>query len=361
MDEILIKEIANEIKALHVGAIRAINNNDYTTAERNYRKALLITEKIKYYEGMALTLYNMANLSILQGDLIEAINNAADSCRFYKKAGTINRNSTELLNNILIKSKNLAIRHEKKREFKKAIKLFAACLPFANEKDAKALKYEIKLLEKIMKNERKGKEEMSSSKKIADLLKELNHLAVQELAQANYEKAIEVFKESEKYESNLGLKEQAIKTKVNIANTYYLLKEYKKAIEYLKQVLSFYKNSNDLGELSAINDAIGNNYYQLREYTNAIECFYKCVKAIKSDPKLGAYYYKIALSNMMLKNYDKAQETFAYALQEFERVKDQQGLIDTLRQRSVLFKEMGMINLAQNDIYRMKHLLANIN
>jgi tetratricopeptide (TPR) repeat protein len=150
INEAIFMEIANEIKGLHNGAIVHIKAGEYAEAAIQYRKALMITDKIKYYEGTAITLFSMANLAVMVGDLIEALHNAADSKEMFKKAGLPGDSSKELLLSIAKAVKKKGIELEKKGKFHEAIEHFEACIPYSDEKGKNAMLHEIKLLERII-------------------------------------------------------------------------------------------------------------------------------------------------------------------------------------------------------------------
>lgn len=157
MDDLVLREIAHEIKGLHNGAIAHIKNGEYVEAAVQYRKALMITEKISYYEGMAITLFSMANLALLIGDLSEALANAADSRKMFAKANLPHGHCDDLLKQLAVTAKKKGISYEKEGNFPEAIKHFEAALPFADEKSRQALTHEIKLLRRII-NDRQGKD-----------------------------------------------------------------------------------------------------------------------------------------------------------------------------------------------------------
>ena len=149
MDAQIFKEIAFEIKGLHNGAAEHIKRKEFAEAAVQYRKALIITEKIKYYEGMAMTLFNMANLSMIVGDLCEAVNNAADARDMFEKAGQPSDNCHRLLDQLALIVKKEGIKLEKQGKFQEAIEYYEACIPFADEASQKAMQHEVKLLRKI--------------------------------------------------------------------------------------------------------------------------------------------------------------------------------------------------------------------
>jgi tetratricopeptide (TPR) repeat protein len=151
MDATIFMEVANEIKALHMSAIDFIRKEEYAEAAVQYRKALIITEKIGYFEGMAFALYNMANLALLVDDQIEAINNASDARDMFEKAGLPSDHCTVLIDKLAVSLKKKGIEHEKRGRFAEAVEYFTASIPFADEKSRKAMEHESELLRRVMK------------------------------------------------------------------------------------------------------------------------------------------------------------------------------------------------------------------
>lgn len=157
MDERVFIKIASEIKGLHNGAIEHIKKGEYAEAAIQYRKALMITEKISYYEGMAITLYNMANLALVVGDLIEAMKNVADARDMFEKAQLPHDHCYELIDQLAAPMKRRGIEFEKQGKFQEAIEHFETCIPFADKKSKQAMQHEVRLLRKII-NERNLKD-----------------------------------------------------------------------------------------------------------------------------------------------------------------------------------------------------------
>lgn len=150
MQENIFIEIANEIKSLNNGAMQCIKKEDYQNAAILYRKALVITEKISFYEGMAMTLFNMANLAFIVGDFIEALKNAADAKDMFQKAGSDFEHCVLLISELALIIKKKGIENEKTGKFEKAIEYFEACLPFMDEKNQNTITHEINLLRRVI-------------------------------------------------------------------------------------------------------------------------------------------------------------------------------------------------------------------
>jgi tetratricopeptide (TPR) repeat protein len=99
---------------------------------------------------MAITLFSMANLAIMVGDLLEAIKNAADARDMFQKAGLPHDHCNELIHTLAVSMKKKGIAYEKKGKFEEAIDHYEACIPFADAKSQHAMQHEVKLLRKIL-------------------------------------------------------------------------------------------------------------------------------------------------------------------------------------------------------------------
>lgn len=149
MDDMIFMEVANEIKALHNSAVGYIRQRDYASAAIQYRKALIITEKISYLEGSGMTLFSMANLALLVGDYIEAICNAADARDMFIKAGAEHEHCDALLQQLALAAKKKGIEYERKGMFQAAIEHYEACMPFSDAKSRQAMQHEIELIRRV--------------------------------------------------------------------------------------------------------------------------------------------------------------------------------------------------------------------
>jgi tetratricopeptide (TPR) repeat protein len=146
IDNNVFKEIANEIKALHNSALEYIKKYDYDNAIYLYQKSQIISEKMNYFEGVAMSLFNIANVLILANDAFQAIEYAARSKKLFNKSGADTAHCDNLLSSLAGTLKAIGINHEKKGEFKEAIRCYTAALPYADRESKIAMKHEIELL-----------------------------------------------------------------------------------------------------------------------------------------------------------------------------------------------------------------------
>jgi tetratricopeptide (TPR) repeat protein len=147
-EDALFMEIATELKAVHNGACEAVRKKDFPYALGLYQRGLLIADKIGYDEGAGDLLYNMANLLALMGDPVQALAHAAQAKeRFGLEAGDA---CDTLLRALATAAKKRGIAFERSGKFAEAVEHFTAAIPYSDEKSAKAMDHEIKLLEKYL-------------------------------------------------------------------------------------------------------------------------------------------------------------------------------------------------------------------
>ncbi len=70
--------------------------------------------------------------------------------------------------------------------------------------------------------------------KIARTLKNLNQLAIHEVRQHNYARALEFFIQGLCLEDKLGLKAEMAESFFNLASTYYLMEDYEQALHKIQ-------------------------------------------------------------------------------------------------------------------------------
>ncbi|OGU00491.1 MAG: hypothetical protein A2X80_03785 [Geobacteraceae bacterium GWB2_52_12] len=150
MNELAFMEIANEIKALHNGALEGIRSANFDEAEKLYRKCLQITKLISYHEGSAITLFSMANLAFFDGDLILAISRAEEARDYFIKAGVKQDECESLLFKLSAKAKKRGVALERSRNFQEAIAHFDAAIPHADEDSCRAMRHEVGLLRRML-------------------------------------------------------------------------------------------------------------------------------------------------------------------------------------------------------------------
>ncbi|MCL2862771.1 MAG: tetratricopeptide repeat protein [Methanimicrococcus sp.] len=149
MDESILREIANEIKGLNNHAVKLIKEGRLADAETYYQKSLELTRVLTYYDGMAKSYFNLANLEVLKDDLFKAITYGALCREMHEKAKTDTENCDKLLGKLSKAAMKKGMELEKKGMLKEAVEYYQAGIPFAEEKFRQAMQKEIELIERV--------------------------------------------------------------------------------------------------------------------------------------------------------------------------------------------------------------------
>lgn len=153
MSEEIFKEIANEIKRLNHEAVMQIGQGNLENAEILCKRALEITESLLYYDGMAIALYNLANLEAVRGDLPGAISYAGLCRMMHEKAGSDPAQCDEVLAKLAKAAMRKGMEFEKNGEWRQALDHYQAAAPFSEEKYRQAMLKEIEIIRKVSSNE----------------------------------------------------------------------------------------------------------------------------------------------------------------------------------------------------------------
>jgi len=199
---------------------------------------------------------------------------------------------------------------------------------------------------------------MRDTEKIAVLLKELNKKAILNLRKRNFKEALLIFEKCFLFEEKLGFKEQSLKTLINIANTYYLEKEYKKTILYLEKALNYLNDINNKELEYKIFDLMGNTYFIMEDLKKASDCFLSILNPGISESKQAALSFKLTIILLKQKKYRQAEVKINKALFIFEKLKKKKEMINSFRQRAVIYKKTARRNLAINDLKKALTLAA---
>ncbi len=142
----VFKEIANEIKSIHNSALELIKVKDYERAVSQYQRALVITEKLHYWEGAAMSLFNIANVLVLLNDPFQAMHYAEQANEKLSISGVNADHCDTLLSQLADILKKMGIQYEKQGDFKDAIRCYSKALPYADRASRAAMEHEIPLL-----------------------------------------------------------------------------------------------------------------------------------------------------------------------------------------------------------------------
>ena len=153
MDDMVFKEIANEIKGLNNQAVRLIGQGDFSNAEALCFRALDITQNITYFDGTAMVFYNLANLETLRGDILKAMAYGALCKEMHEKAQTDATPCEELLARLAKVAIKQGVEYEKQGRLREALECYYASAPFSGEKYRLAMLKEIAMIERLISDE----------------------------------------------------------------------------------------------------------------------------------------------------------------------------------------------------------------
>ena len=109
--------------------------------------------------------------------------------------------------------------------------------------------------------------------------------------------------------------------------------EYDKAIELYKESLAIYKSIEYKGGVSPCYNNIGLNYRRKGDYTRAIDYYYKSAKIdleLGDKKKYSGVYINVGAIYMELGEYESAKENFTIALNQYIELKDSTSQLTSL-------------------------------
>lgn len=130
-----------------------IEQGDLIKAEALCKRALEITQKFDYADGMAMVFFNLANLEALRGDLLKAMTYGALCGEMHERAQTDSASCNELLGKLAKAAMKKGMEHERKGELAEALEHYYASVPFSEEKYRNAMLKEIEMIERVAANE----------------------------------------------------------------------------------------------------------------------------------------------------------------------------------------------------------------
>ena len=115
----------------------------------------------------------------------------------------------------------------------------------------------------------------------------------------DYQRALEVYKESVLiYKRNSNLEFLALANR-NIGSAYYGLKKMDSAKYYLKESLSYYSKKEDAENIADVNNILSHIYNDEGEYENAEEYIGKSVELSPKNIYHKSYYYGLRINNLV--------------------------------------------------------------
>ncbi|AIZ56051.1 hypothetical protein Mpt1_c01480 [Candidatus Methanoplasma termitum] len=141
MDEKLLI-ITDGLKGLNNSAIEMIIKGEYAEAERMFETIENTSRLFGYEGGIGMARLSLANVSILKGDVFEALAHieVAECCNL---TGNDGETVCSLHKKIALMALEVGIRMENSGELRDALDLFERIHPYLNEKRAVAVKEEI--------------------------------------------------------------------------------------------------------------------------------------------------------------------------------------------------------------------------
>lgn len=188
---------------------------------------------------------------------------------------------------------------------------------------------------------------------IADTLINYNKMAIMELTQGNYDKALQLFKKSYFIEKEMKFSKEKAKTLINIANMEMLLNEPEKALESSQEALTIFERLNSSVDYIQTLLLMGTIYIFLKDSKKAEDILYKVIRKTSSDDIKGEAYYGLHNIYIEDKNNYKAQDSISRSIQHFERSKNDEKLKQALERRAEFFKSINRNDLAWMDLNKI--------
>ncbi|MDB5255908.1 MAG: protein serine/threonine phosphatase [Chitinophagaceae bacterium] len=135
---------------------------------------------------------------------------------------------------------------------------------------------------------------------------------------SNYDKALDLFLESQKISTTFSDKAQEAKTLINMARIYSYFKDLSTAIQYASQSLAYARELNDKEQERYTLMVTGMIYLNANDFDHSIKCFRESltIPALNGDlgnnitySRIGKWHEKQQQYEMSLQYYDKLLET----------------------------------------------------
>jgi len=148
MDEITFV-IAEGLKGLNNAAVDLVMKGDLDEAERVFESIENTAKMFQYNDGVGTARISLANLSIMKGEIIQALTHievAVENC-----SGANKEDACAMQKKVSMMALQVGMEKEKKGELKGALELFERILPIINEKRAAAVAKEIESIKAYLK------------------------------------------------------------------------------------------------------------------------------------------------------------------------------------------------------------------
>lgn len=191
---------------------------------------------------------------------------------------------------------------------------------------------------------------------IADVLKQENKDAILLLQSGKYEEALVFFRHSYEIEKSLKLTKHAYETKINIANTLFLMKQYKEAYEELEEALEYIDAKRDSSNYYATKTFMGRMLLLQGCYEELAILCKEIMSLCKDDSVKGtAYLFQYEIEKHNQENR-KSIDALNKAVNCFERKRDYQNLKLALTVRADYYAKNRRADLAAVDRLRCEEL-----
>ncbi|MBL4663611.1 MAG: tetratricopeptide repeat protein [Flavobacteriaceae bacterium] len=151
----------------------------------------------------------------------------------------------------------------------------------------------------------------------------------------------------------------------SLANLYNRTEDYDKAIEYYEGAYKAALNLESLGNAAVILSNKGNLYIKMNRLEEGLEIL-KLGKKMKLENKLPGRFIassdlNIGIAHFEMGNYEMALESYQKSLSISEANKSQQGIMEALSNRGILFNAYGRYNDALQNCEKAKIIALEIN
>lgn len=141
-DEDIFREIALGLKTLHNGAFQLIREGRLAEARRMLENAGHISSMTGYREGLAMSLFSLANLALLEEKWNEAFHWSIQSMAYFDSE-TDRKKAGDFVQKAVLKLVKEGIELEARGEEGEALALFEMVLPYLKGKRREAVAGEI--------------------------------------------------------------------------------------------------------------------------------------------------------------------------------------------------------------------------
>lgn len=151
MDE-RIMIIAEGLKGMNNSAIDLIKKGEYDKAQALFESAESTCRLFQYNDGVGMIRVSLANLSVMRGDLLEALTHVETAISLYSQCKEREK-ACELQRKIAMIALEAGIEKENSDDLKGALEIFERVLPYLNEKRTALVSIEIKNLREYIYQE----------------------------------------------------------------------------------------------------------------------------------------------------------------------------------------------------------------